>query len=278
MHLDRFKTPCWNGIIVLLLTAVLCLNIKVFRLVRPVKMASPSALAAKYLCGLNGVEVGMSTQNSFHLTDPSVCKKVGGFANVDFAPGQGGAWQDAKHTPAIVNIVANADNLPLKDNSIDYVLSSHMIEHAFDPIGTIQEWLRVIRKGGYVFMIIPHLDRTFDKHRDVTSVKELIGRHSGNIKYSDYIFPKSDSAVKEYLVSHGLKIDKLDRESLQHLGPNVDKVYEGWVRYKEDDHHHWSVWRTDDFISLCKAMNWNVVEYQDTDDKVGNGFTIVIQK
>jgi len=50
------------------------------------------------------------------------------------------------------------------------------------------------------------------------------------------------------------------------------------VRYEEDDHHHWSVWRTHDFVDLVKTLRLNIVEVQDTDDKVGNGFTVVIRK
>jgi len=38
------------------------------------------------------------------------------------------------------------------------------------------------------------------------------------------------------------------------------------------------VWRTSAFIALMKVLRFNVVETQDTDDKVGNGFTIVIRK
>ena len=44
------------------------------------------------------------------------------------------------------------------------------------------------------------------------------------------------------------------------------------------DHHHWSVWITADFLDVCQRMQWKVVESQDKDDKVGNGFTVIIQK
>lgn len=40
---------------------------------------------------------------------------------------------------------------------------------------------------------------------------------------------------------------------------------------------HFSVWDTNTFLDLCKYMNLNVVQYQDRDDKVGNGFTVVIK-
>ena len=41
---------------------------------------------------------------------------------------------------------------------------------------------------------------------------------------------------------------------------------------------HSSVWVTEDMITLVKHLGWNIVEVQEKDDKVGNGFIIVIQK
>uniref|UniRef100_A0A914YCV9 Methyltransferase type 11 domain-containing protein n=1 Tax=Panagrolaimus superbus TaxID=310955 RepID=A0A914YCV9_9BILA len=76
-----------------------------------------------------------------------------------------------------VDIVASGDNLPFTNNSLDYVINSHVIEHFYDPIKAIKEWLRVVKKGGYVLMIIPHKERTFDRIRNRTTLKELIQRH-----------------------------------------------------------------------------------------------------
>ncbi len=39
---------------------------------------------------------------------------------------------------------------------------------------------------------------------------------------------------------------------------------------------HCSVWITEDFVELIHWLGWNILHVQDTDDKVGNGFTIVI--
>lgn len=60
-----------------------------------------------------------------------------------------------------VDIVAPGDALPLPDKSVDFVLSSHVIEHFFDPIKTLKEWERVATK--YIFIIFPNKERTFDK-------------------------------------------------------------------------------------------------------------------
>ncbi len=39
---------------------------------------------------------------------------------------------------------------------------------------------------------------------------------------------------------------------------------------------HWSVWTCESFIELCGAAGLRVIDRQDPDDKVGNGFTVVI--
>ncbi|MDR0603404.1 MAG: methyltransferase domain-containing protein [Bacteroidales bacterium] len=178
-----------------------------------------SKLAHKYLDGLRGLEIGGSAHNPFGLKTLNIedCYKK----------------EESKFNcePLKVDLIASADVLPFKDNSVDFVINSHVLEHFWDPIKAIKEWMRVIKKGGFLFMIIPHKDRTFDKDKEVTTLRELIDRHTNVI---------------------------------QNPTP--------------DFHGHQSFWRTKDVLELCDYMKINVVEYQDVDDKVGNGFTIVIRK
>lgn len=182
----------------------------------------PSALANHYLKGKKGIEIGGSYHNQFYLDTLNV-----NYTNEETLYTK----EEIKNTKEIlkVDIVAQGDALPFEDNTWDFVINSHVLEHFFDPIKTINEWMRVIKPNGYLFMIIPHKERTFDKDKERTTLKELIDRHNGTIK-----------------------------------DPHVDA-------------HH-SIWITGDVLELCKYMNLNVVDYQDKDDKVGNGFTIVIRK
>jgi SAM-dependent methyltransferase len=39
---------------------------------------------------------------------------------------------------------------------------------------------------------------------------------------------------------------------------------------------HWSVWTHENFLELCRDLGLNVVDSLDPDDKVGNGFMVVI--
>lgn len=181
-----------------------------------------SGLAHRFLDGLEGLEIGGSAHNPFGLNT----------RNVDY---QGGLTVFKQEEIKIcgealpVDIVAPGDDIPLPDNSVDFVISSHVIEHFVDPIKALKEWRRLVRPGGYIFIIAPHKERTFDKERPRTTLQELIDRHEKGIGLPD---------------------------------PDIG---------------HCSVWVTQDFVDLIAWLGWDIVEIQDTDDKVGNGFTVVIR-
>jgi len=183
-----------------------------------------SALAHRYLDGLKGLEIGGSAHNSFGLDT----------LNVDYSDDYTTVFKQSEVDICgeymEVDIVAPGDDLPIPDNAVDFVISSHVIEHFYDPIKSVEEWLRVTKPGGYVYIIAPHKERTFDRDRERTSLAEIVDRH-------------------------------------EHPNPPVP-----------DHHGHYSVWITQDFLDICKYYQWNVVAYQDVDDKVGNGFAIVIKK
>ncbi len=43
-----------------------------------------------------------------------------------------------------------------------------------------------------------------------------------------------------------------------------------------EEHGHWSVWTLETFLELCSQLGLGVVDSLDPDDKVGNGFMVVI--
>ena len=57
--------------------------------------------------------------------------------------------------PAPVDIWAMGDRIPVPDRSEDFIVSSHVLEHLPNVIGAFLEWDRIVRDGGYVFMIVP---------------------------------------------------------------------------------------------------------------------------
>lgn len=183
-----------------------------------------SKLAHKFLDGLKGIEIGAAAHNPFGLNT----------LNIDYTDQMTSyKKEEIKNcgTYAKVDIIASGDELPLEDNSVDFVVSSQVLQHFYNPIKAVKEWLRVVKPGGYVFMIVPHKERiTFNKSRPRTTLDELLNRY-------------------EY-------------ENLPVEHPN----------------EHYSVWVTQDIIELCDFFHWTIVHVDDVDDKVGNGFTIILRK
>jgi SAM-dependent methyltransferase len=74
-----------------------------------------------------------------------------------------------------VHIVDDAETLSrVADASYDFVVAGHVIEHLRNPIGALQQWLRAIVPGGFVYLIVPDKRRTFDRPRVRTLLEHLI--------------------------------------------------------------------------------------------------------
>ena len=46
--------------------------------------------------------------------------------------------------------------------------------------------------------------------------------------------------------------------------------------FRSEEDKHWSVWTRESFLELCEATGFRVLDSLDPDDKVGNGFIVVI--
>lgn len=179
-----------------------------------------SQLAHRYLDGLRGIEIGGSAHNQFGLQT----------LNIDNSPETVYKAEERSlcGTELKIDVISEGDELPLATSSVDFVLTSHVLEHFLDPIKALKEWYRVVKNGGYLLAVVPHKERTFDKDRPRTPLAELIARHKA------------------------------------HLPRPVENK-------------HFSVWIAEDIAELVNWLGWRILEVQDPDDKVGNGFTIVVK-
>lgn len=46
--------------------------------------------------------------------------------------------------------------------------------------------------------------------------------------------------------------------------------------FDSDEDRHWSVWTCESFVEMCEAIGLRVVDSLDPDDKIGDGFVVVI--
>lgn len=121
---------------------------------RPYPPIRPHGLAFRYLLGHRGIEIGPSAHNPYGIP---------GTIFVDYcAESEDNEWHTADERLAgrrhHVDVVAEADALPFDDSSYDFVLNSHVIEHLPCATRAISEWVRVVRPGGLLFLVIPHIE------------------------------------------------------------------------------------------------------------------------
>lgn len=76
---------------------------------------------------------------------------------VDLTPkGQTGKYGSEKRQISDADICTSGDNLYMfADSVLDYVVARHNLEHYTDPVKTLKEWKRVLKKGGILGVVIP---------------------------------------------------------------------------------------------------------------------------
>jgi SAM-dependent methyltransferase len=220
--------------------------------IRPSKFFPESALAHELLDGLAGVEIGGAAHNSFGLDTINVDR----ISHTDptFKPY---ADEQIRLCGEVmpVDVVAPGNQLPFADKSYDFVISSHVIEHFYDPIGAIKEWMRVSRQ--YVYIICPQRDALeSDRDKPLTELDEHIARFN------------------EAALSLGERANS---------GPGAIWNRDPVKKKCDTDEHH-SRWTAQGFIQMCWwiftqewGKGWEVCKAQEKDDKVGNGFCVVLK-
>ena len=58
--------------------------------------------------------------------------------------------------------------------SQDFVIASHVLEHSPNPIGVLQNWSRVTRAGGVLYVIVPIAESCFDAGREATTLAHWV--------------------------------------------------------------------------------------------------------
>ena len=141
-----------------------------------------------------------------------------------------------KVRPLIVpDIVADAAQLPFANESLDFVVASHVLEYLPLPLRALANWYSGLRVGGFLLLKVPDKRYTFDAGRARTHL--------------------------EHLLIEDLNPEKFDRPA----------HFEDWVQYvggRESGSHalqvetdqlmdndysiHYHVWRDDDLLELIR--------------------------
>jgi SAM-dependent methyltransferase len=77
-----------------------------------------------------------------------------------------------------VDVVDDGERLTtVADESQDFIIANHFLEHCEDPIGAIGSHLRKLKPGGILFYAVPDKRYTFDFRRPLTPLEHMISDH-----------------------------------------------------------------------------------------------------
>ncbi len=133
-----------------------------------------------------------------------------------------------------------------KDESYDFLLSSHVLEHLANPLLGLEEWLRVLKTGGLLLSIVPHKDGTFDHKRKITSLRHMI---------SDYRKKRGEDDLyhlPEILRFHDLRRDPKAGGRVKFIARSKENALNRCL------HHH--VFDTRLVVKLYEYFNLEVID------------------
>ena len=180
---------------------------KLFRNIFPKRVKNYKFLKSKFI-NQNGLEIGGP---SFAFTEKgflplySVVGNLDGcnFSNQTVWEGEIKSGLNYKYgvRTGTQFILDGGSLMEIADNSYDFVLSCHSLEHMANPIKALAEWKRIIKDNSYVLLILPHKDNTFDRNRPITHMDHLINDLENNTLENDV------THFQEVLSLHDLSLD-----------------------------------------------------------------------
>lgn len=134
------------------------------------RVRARAELAAQYLAG-TGIEIG-----ALHMPLPLPSGAHVKYLDRLPVENQRMLYPELSLLPLVpVDIVDDAEDLgSLPDESQDFLIANHVIEHMQNPIAALERWLQVLRPGGVLFFAVPDKRYTFDKHRPLTSIEHVL--------------------------------------------------------------------------------------------------------
>jgi SAM-dependent methyltransferase len=95
------------------------------------------------------------------------------------------AYGDIRKHEALADYFRTTDVTPVQDidaqtfagidnDSLDFVISAHVIEHLRNPIGSIVNAIRILKVGGIHILVVPDMRYTFDRNRPETTVDHVL--------------------------------------------------------------------------------------------------------
>lgn len=131
----------------------------------------------------------------------------------------------------------------IADESMDFIIGCHVIEHTKNPIGSIILAHKKLKAGGKLLLCIPDKERTFDRKRPITSLEHLV---------EDFKDPDRERDLEHYKEFYRLSFP---------IDDTIKYNLEVCKRFKEEYAIHYHVWDHSSFRKMLEWINNNIQQW-----------------
>jgi SAM-dependent methyltransferase len=161
----------------------------------------------RVLAGKTGLEIGGPSR--FFMRQLPIYRVASAVDQLNFSADTVWSRADSKYparsAPALARgrtiICDGTDLRAVSDKQYDFLLSCHNLEHIANPLKALSEWVRVIRPGGYLLLIVPNKAGNFDHRRPYTRFEHLLEDFDRQVDERDM------THLEEILTLHDLSRD-----------------------------------------------------------------------
>jgi SAM-dependent methyltransferase len=168
------------------------------------------------------------------------------------------------------DIVSDASVIPVESATFDYVFSSHVLEHMQNTIATLKEWLRVIKDGGILFLLLPHGDRTFDKFREKTTLEHHLNDYKN-------LTEEFDNSHNDEIKSGWSKNINFEQDVINYQNEWGADIWDFEFRHKNGVIHY-HVWTQDEIIKLLQYLGLKILYVSEIAEERPDTFIVVAKK
>ena len=162
------------------------------------------------------------------------------------------------------DIVSDAESFAtVADETFDFVIANHVLEHLTDPIRALAEWHRILKPGGLLMLALPDKRFTFDAKRKRTTLAHLLEDHAST----------APPAVR-----NRAHLDEW-AEHVEKLRPGTEE-HKKWIEQQLRDgyavHNH--VWIPRDILDLIEWLaQWRIERFANT-SPLTNEFIFLLRR
>ncbi len=160
-------------------------------------------------------------------------------------------FSEYANEPTMAEYFGDAADLPFVDSSLNYVATSHVIEHAANPLSALLEWYRVLKDGGVIYMVVPNRLAIFDRSRALTPVEHMVEDFQNQVTQCDgtHIHDFVNN-VEWHEFSPGTAKDKVAQERADLL-----QAYESAIAAGTEINIHFHTFEPDSMVELIRRAN-----------------------